>query len=341
MPSQIPQSVLPTSSQPPASIQQMLPTVSTQQHPDAAPPSAPAGYQGPYYPASSWNSTTVSQALPAPIPATTLAYQQGYYTASARPGVPPPSAQPVPVNTAGAQSNSNSTLNVSNQAQNTVSAKLPDAVAQNQFNHNLASITAKLADIIANQQSSKRLVSREDYPKLFESCWLSGHSYEMYLRNPDVVEAKERSFKSSHWESKDDQVKRFCDNNKLKATLKIDVAAHSDDAFATLHPVRFFRGPLKSAGDVFMEAATISPSLEPNPALAISAYDTSDLGIGFTIPPSLWKRLHNVMCDDFSIMDVIALRGLGEKKKLSQTDVSVDLFSWALEVFCLLSQTIR
>ena len=62
----------------------------------------------------------------------------------------------------------------------------------------------------------------------------------MYVRNPDVMEAKERSFKSSHWESKDDQVKRFCDNNKLKATLKIDVAAHPDDAYSTLHPVRFF-----------------------------------------------------------------------------------------------------
>ena len=170
---------------------------------------------------------------------------------------------------------------------------------------------------------------------------MAGLPYELYVRNPDTMEAKEKSLKTAHWESKDDQIKRFCDNNKLRATLLHNVAAHDDDASSTLHPVRFFRGPLKSAGDVFVEAASVSASLDPNPALAISAYDTSDMGIGFAVSPSLWKRLHSLMSDDFSIMDVIALRHSGEKKKMAPSDVSVELFSWALETFCLLSHTIR
>ena len=134
--------------------------------------------------------TTVSQALPASIPAATLAHQQGYYTASARPGVPPPPAQPVPVNTADAQSNSDPILNGVSQAQNAFSAKLPDAVTQNQII--LATITAKLADIATNQPSTKRLVSQEDYLKLFESCWLTGHFYKMYVRNGVIYHLQPR-----------------------------------------------------------------------------------------------------------------------------------------------------
>ena len=123
--------------------------------------------------------------------------------------------------------------------------------------------------------------------------------------------------------------------------LPTNVAAHSDDASTILHPARFFRGPLRSAGDIFVEAANIFSNLDHDPSMPISSYDTSDLGLGFAIPPVLWKRLHNIMCDEFSILDVAALRNSSDKKKMVRADVSVELFCWSLGVFCILSHTIR
>ena len=198
-------------------------------------------------------------------------------------------------------------------------------------------LTQKLGELMSS--SSKKVVSRDDFPVIFEHCYGSGVSYDTYLRNPEHLEAKERAFKQTGYESKEELLKRYLDLNKPKVTVLTTHEAHDDDCSSVLHPVRFLRGPLRSPGDVFVEATKVIPSLDPSPVQPVSAYEISELGIGFTIPPAVWKKLHCFTTDNFSIIDILSIRNFGSKK-LSHSEVSVDLFQWGLSIFCSLSSSI-
>ena len=208
------------------------------------------------------------------------------------------------------------------------------------FEKLLNTLTERLTKSDADPRSGqKRLCSEQDFPLLFENCVLQGITYECYARNPELMELKERTFKQNSFVTKDEQTKHYVSSMARKALVMTSLSPSLDNCSDTLTPARFLRGPVRSPGEMFAEAAATLSTLEPDPTLPISEYSIADFGFAHTLSPSTWKNLHNIGNDQFTMEELLAVRTINKKKPAAR-DVTTDEFLWGMTLFSALNQTI-